>query len=563
VVRKNRRNEVIVPYSIGRRGQDPSNPIVPSVTVNLRRSALTFALILSLTILTISGRSVTAAEFGFAAPFGNHAVLQCERPVAIWGTGTPGLRITVRLSNGEATAATVSEDGRWQARLPAMRPSAKPLLLTAQQGTTTVSAEDVLIGDVWVVAGGAGVTSSTQTRASAQILSDESKAGDLSHIRAFLVDPRVAADTDGLPATGGWVTAEGQGLAKIGPLGLHFARQLSRPVSRPIGIIQISFPGVRIASWLPSQVVADHPGAEQIRNWRWELERRRARLDAGYLKEVEEYKRIRDRALSAGSSTEGIQVPRRALAPDNPDTPTSVYYGMVRPLQPYSIRGMVWEHGIEDAVRDWAAAYGNLLTAMIEGWRRDWSNSGQSAFPVYIIQLPNYERGDSWAWPVLRDSQRFATQKTEGTGLVVTFGIGDQVSQINPERRTIAGRLAIMARGHAYGGGGVFTGPVYRSMKVEDDTMVLNFDHVGSGLDSRDGESIRHFTIADRYKGFFPAQVEVIGKSQIRVWSQHVQNPVAVRYAWGKAPDGPNFSNREGLYAGPFRTDERELRASR
>jgi sialate O-acetylesterase len=88
---------------------------------------------------------------------------------------------------------------------------------------------------------------------------------------------------------------------------------------------------------------------------------------------------------------------------------------------------------------------------------------------------------------------------------------------------------------------------------VKGNKVILTFDHVGEGLKSRGGKPLDWFTIAGADKKFVPAKAKIT-RNRIVVVSEQVAKPVAVRFAWNKTAR-PNLMNKDGLPAGPFRTD--------
>jgi sialate O-acetylesterase len=94
---------------------------------------------------------------------------------------------------------------------------------------------------------------------------------------------------------------------------------------------------------------------------------------------------------------------------------------------------------------------------------------------------------------------------------------------------------------------------MYQSMAVEGNKIRLKFDHVGGGLTASDNKPLSDFTIAGADQKFVPATARIDGNTVI-VQSDHVAQPVAVRFAW-RDDATPNFANKEGLPASPFRTD--------
>jgi len=244
------------------------------------------------------------------------------------------------------------------------------------------------------------------------------------------------------------------------------------------------------------------------------------------------------------------QPQRPAIARGNPNVPTVLHNAMIHPLIPDGIRGAIWYQGESNASR--AYQYRTLFPTMIRDWRAKW---GQGDFPFLFVQLANWkavepEPGES-DWAELREAQ-LMTLALPNTGMAVTIDIGE-ADNIHPQNKQDVGkRLGLAARHVAYGETLVYSGPIYRSMRVERNTIRLRFDHVGSGLVAKDG-ALTGFAIAGTDKKFVWADARIDGDTVV-VSSSKVLNPVAVRYAWAINPVC-NLYNKEGLPASPFRTD--------
>jgi sialate O-acetylesterase len=224
---------------------------------------------------------------------------------------------------------------------------------------------------------------------------------------------------------------------------------------------------------------------------------------------------------------------------------------MIAPLAPYAIQGAIWYQGESNAPR--AFHYRKLLPAMIADWR---SAFGQGDFPFLIVQIAPYDREQTKSpdsqFAEIRDAQLYISQKVPKSALVVTIDVGDE-QDIHPRRKEPVGaRLALAARGVAYGENVEYSGPIYDTMSVADNKIRLRFKHLGSGLLAKDGPLVG-FTIAGEDQKFHAAKAQIEGDT-IEVHSDAVSKPVAVRYAWLPYPEG-NLWNRDGLPASPFRTD--------
>ena len=233
--------------------------------------------------------------------------------------------------------------------------------------------------------------------------------------------------------------------------------------------------------------------------------------------------------------------------------PAALFNGMVAPLIPYALKGVIWYQGESNAGRP--EEYEALQVAQIADWRHQWE---QPDLPFLYVQLPNFMDVDYMPsesnWALMREAQLKALS-VPNTGMAVTIDLGEW-NDIHPDRKKPVGdRLALAALKVAYGNDEVVaSGPVYRSSSVEGGRVIIQFDHVGSGLVSNDGEPLKWFAIAGADKEFVWAEAKIEGDSVI-VWSDQVGNPKYVRYAWMDNPLGANLYNQEGLPASPFRTD--------
>ena len=227
----------------------------------------------------------------------------------------------------------------------------------------------------------------------------------------------------------------------------------------------------------------------------------------------------------------------------NANAPTVLYNGMIAPLLPYAMRGVIWYQGEANVGRE--LQYRSLFPAMIADWRRRW---GEGNFPFLFVQIAPF-RGMT---PEIREAQLLTLQHTPNTAMAVTIDVGD-ADDIHPANKVPVGaRLALAARALAYGEDVEYSGPIYRDLRIDGAKAVLTFAHVAGGMVAPGGE-LRGFSIAGADGAFHPAEAVIAGDT-VEVSSPDVAKPVAVRYAWANVPDG-NLFNTAGLPASPFRTD--------
>jgi sialate O-acetylesterase len=254
----------------------------------------------------------------------------------------------------------------------------------------------------------------------------------------------------------------------------------------------------------------------------------------------------------------GGKLPPAPMGPGHPHSPSGLYNAMIYPIAPYALKGFIWYQGETNASR--AYQYRKLLPAMINDWRILWKDPN-----LYfgIVQLANFmavlpDPSES-AWAELREAQAISAFNDPLNGLAVTIDIGE-ADDIHPKNKQDVGkRLAFWSLKKVYAqnsfneGTDIFSGPVMQNYEITGDTISISFDHVGKGLIAQ-GDSLHGFTIAGEDKNFFWAQAIIEGNN-VRVWSDKVKKPAAVRYAWANNPIC-NLYNSGGLPAVPFRTDD-------
>ncbi len=234
--------------------------------------------------------------------------------------------------------------------------------------------------------------------------------------------------------------------------------------------------------------------------------------------------------------------------------PMGLYNGMISPLLNYTIKGVIWYQGESNAERP--LEYQKLFPAVITDWREKW-NLGN--FPFLYVQLPNFMEAKAQPfesnWAELREAQ-LKTLSVPNTAMAVAIDIGEW-NDIHPlNKEDVGKRLALAAQRVAYGDKTVvYSGPIYKSIKIEGNKIIVTFENTGSGLVVKGGGELKYFAIAGADKKFVWANAEIVG-DKVVVWNDKVTNPLAVRYAWADNPEGANLYNKEGLPASPFRTDK-------
>lgn len=235
----------------------------------------------------------------------------------------------------------------------------------------------------------------------------------------------------------------------------------------------------------------------------------------------------------------------------NPNSPTFLFNAMLHPLIPYAIKGAIWYQGESNAGE--AFQYRDLMPLMITDWRNRWGYD----FPFYMVQLASFTAKQTTpvesAWAELREAQT-QTLHLQNTGMAVTIDIGEEFDIHPKNKQEVGRRLALAARAQTYGEKLPYSGPMYKSYKIEGNKIRIFFDHIDGGLKTANGEQPKGFTIAGVDHKFHWADAVMEGNTMV-VSSPEVALPVAVRYAWADYPVC-NMYNGADLPMSPFRTDD-------
>jgi len=468
-------------------------------------------------------------------------VLQSGMETPIWGTADPGERVTVAMGDQQIATAADSE-GKWKVSL-AQWESGGPFEI-AIVGNNKITLKNILVGEVWVCSGQSNMQWAVKNSTDPE---QEIAAANHPMIRLFSVKRTVSGEPLD-DVEGSWSECSPETIAMFSAVGYYFGRSLHKELDVPIGLIHTSWGGTPAESWTSTPMLESDPVFKPIVDtWNQRMEE--------YPQKMEEHKEnlARWEEESKKAEAEGKKAPGRPWAPMGPDhpwRPAGLYNAMIAPLIPYGIKGAIWYQGESNAGR--AYQYRKLFPAMIYDWRRSW---GQGDFPFLFVQLANFMKIDPLpvesAWAELREAQ-LMTLSLPNTGMAVIIDIGE-TDDIHPRNKQDVGRrLALWALAKTYDDDIVYSGPIYKSMTVKKDRIVLRFDHVGDGLVAKGGE-LKGFAVAGQDMKFVWADAEIKG-NKVVVWSDKVLRPIAVRYAWSNNPVC-NLYNEAGLPASPFRTD--------
>lgn len=425
-----------------------------------------------------------------AAVFSAHMVLQRRQPIAVFGTGTPGLSVRATLSTQDGTASIrtkdstlsrvsavcgVNPDGSWTIELPAIE-SAGICSLKIENvhddghddahGDAVVF-DDVAVGEVWVASGQSNIEYILRNDAeAARAIVDSSDA----RLR-FINIPKAGVVDDALrreERNTSWQPCSPQTSGDMSAIAYYFATELRARLDHdvPVGIVDCYVGGTSVTCWMSEATLrSSEAGRGYLSRYHAAVagksdEQMHREMDA-WSTTFNAWNNAIERAKTANP---GIGWPelneQYGECPWPPPMttfsqyrPTGPYQAMVSRLAPYSVKGVLWYQGEDDAA--YAGLYGTLLRAMIADWRTLWHDAG---LPFIIMQLPRWiskadaeATHDDRSWARLRQAQREVADTTSNVALTGAIDLGE-FDNIHPVvKRPFGLRLARTAMAEIYG----------------------------------------------------------------------------------------------------------------
>lgn len=438
--------------------------------------------------------------------FSDNMVLQQKDSVPFWGTDEPGLLVSITTSWGTETTTRTNADGEWKTQLTTPKAGGPYNVYITGSGKDTL--ENVLIGEVWLAAGQSNMHiplkgyRNTPIEGSMEALANSRN----SNIRFFRINrnPTLSPEDD---VNGEWKESTPANAQEFSAVGYFFADRLQRSLDVPVGIITTSWGGSKVQAWLGEESVKKFPELNI----------------PGVL----------------GDS-----------AKDKRTTPTSLFNGMLFPLQDYSIKGFLWYQGESDRETE---NYQEYFTELISSWREQWKDE---SLPFYFVQIApfSYEElnpvpgGDAAR---VRNAQLQTYLKVPGTGMVVTMDAGDCLD-VHPARKKVVGdRLAYWALADAYGWEIPHESPVFKKAvySKEDGVVKVYFDHAPLGFIKQ--EDIKGFSISDNGKTFEKTSAQ-IGRDGSIIIPVKDGSSKFIRFGFGDCIQ-TNLKNTYGFPASPFK----------
>ncbi len=508
--------------------------------------------------------------------FQANMVLQRDKPISIWGWANVGENVTVSFGGNETAAAT-AEDKTWRVSLPAMTVNAQPQKMTIQGANKTLTLDNILIGDVWVLGG----------QSNMEFPLDRIENGELEIISANFPNIRILTvpamnGPDSQPGfarlhewsgwfkqhyrKGDWDECSPEIVRELSAIGYVFARRIHMASQVPIGVIDASRGGTTVETWVPDAVLRkiDSPQLSGVlQEWdqkvaTWDSQ---ADLDGriqSHRQKVERFKK-EGRPMPANETQPTDLRPGPAM---DQNRPGNCYASMIGPLAGLQIKGAIFHQGYNNCFNGTPGTimYRHVFPEMIASWRAAF-NDPQMPFGILSLctegpvqTLDNYCEMMANPGPFIREAQyqTFLDLYKAGDkniGFTSTYDLRRR--WYHPQLKIPAGeRIARWALASQYGFERSirWKPPIAVGMTIKNNRIELQLDEPASAVD--DGGPILGFAVAGEDRQFHPATAEHLvtgnndrGQAQtdkkvLVLSSPMVPKPLHYRYAWGRSPLG-------------------------
>jgi len=473
----------------------------------------------------------------------DHAVLQRDRPIHLWGWATPGAHLTLRFHQQTLTGE-VDALGKWSVYLQP-ETAGGPYVLSISGDGPEVMASDLLVGDVWFASGQSnmefpleGFGAGTPLKNQAQ----EIAAATNPRLR-LLVAEHKSSDFPLNDITTTWTECAPETAKNFSAVAYFFGREIAAKENVPIGLIDSTWGGTPADSWISLDTLGSNAQLLPAFASRASF----ADLQTDAAAQTEANKRDAEAAKAAGKPA-----PSQPWQPfETSWLPAGLYNGMIAPFTPMTVKGFLWYQGEANSSPDRAPYYDSLFAALIGDWR---SHFAQGNLPFLYVQISSFSSpGEEWG--LVREQQR-RVLAIANTAMAVTLDIGNPNNVHPADKQTVGARLAVAARGMVYGEAVAYRGPLFReatTTRAADGTagMQVWFDH-GEGLTFH-GKAPSGFELAGPDHQFVAAQARQEGDTVV-VASPAVPHPAFVRYGWASVVTDSLY-NAQGLPASTFSSE--------
>jgi sialate O-acetylesterase len=470
-----------------------------------------------------------AANIELAPLFRDHAVLQAEQPVPIWGRAGAGETVTATFLDQTATARA-DQEGRWRVELSALAAGRAGDLVVRTDHESTIL-HDVMTGEVWLCAGQSNMQMPVRMAEGATEAAASQPSGDIRQFKVSIQTSSTPLENCG----GSWIKGSGETVGDFSAVAYYFARSLQARIKRPIGLVVAAKGGSPIESWFSPDVFRSNSSTKTLlRHWDEKLSRLAV-------------------ARPGKPPFEPAEFSVSAVGPGGYGEPGVLYNGMISPLIPFGVRGILWYQGEANTSQTFSPPdeYGAWFRTLIADFRNQW----RQELPFYFVQLPANNMPDrdhtAKTWATVRDGQASALTIPK-TGMAVTIDLGEPDSIHPTVKQPVGERLARLALKRTYGFDDVIdSGPVLASVETRNGALRLNFVSAGQKLKTRNQGPLEGFRLVTRDGRLVPVAAHIDGSTIICEVGHVPAHEIC--YAWEQNPASANLCDASGMPAAPFK----------
>lgn len=513
-----------------------------------------------------------AIELG--APFRDHAILQRDKPVPVWGWSNPGTEVTVTFSE-QTKKAIAGKDGKWIINLDPLKANSEPteMVITEAEGKT-VTLKDILVGEVWLASGQSNmqwpVGKCDVGGVLVKEINDRVKAGKevMPQIREVSIPGFEASLLPQEKSEASWST-DWQGFSAIS---FAFAYELERELKVPIGIVNCSFSMTPIQAW--AHCIGFRDGKDQFTK---DIYQKILVSDPATPEHKQAwdayYESLREWSKEAAEQVKkGMPVSKAPRVPgilSGNRGPTWLYNGKTHPMAPYAMRGVIWNQGYANGPEGFT--YRNYLHSLVRSFRLVWN---EPELPVYFHQFYNHAKAEGFsfdAFAEMRLGTWIAHLEIPNASMASQIDI---VGGVHYRQKIVPGqRLAYHALKNQYHKDVIANGPMYKDYRVEGNKLILELDHaegltVGGPAEDQSRshavvlenaeDQVKLFYLADNNKTWHQARIKIVGET-IELTAPGLKDPAGVAYGCTGVGTEPSIYNKAMLPLTPFIFFEHKL----
>ena len=517
---------------------------------------------LLLTLITLActfiGTSLYAEESAesslrLASIFNTGMVLQQKAAVPVWGWAEANSDVSVQFGD-QSLSTTSDENGDWKVTLKAMDADAAGKTLTVKSGGSTVTFDDVLIGEVWIAAGQSNMNAGGPNKDTGYypFYTSPADADKIAPVRMVRYGwgASLTPLSDNKPATVNYASWKNVSIADLKNVNTptQFARILRDKLKVPVGILHVSVSGTNQAAWMHRKTLEGFPSQKKENFYQEYLEVMTQKLAKD--------KKLNDWAGFEAAMAKYLANPkgRSPASSTVVNHPTALYNTRIHPLAPFAIKGAIWHQGEGGP----GGPYGERLAKMIQQWREHF---GQDFYFIWGT-LSDSSPDSPPLTPSIDYFYRSGTNRSIHTALkhfgddkkvemVDFFDLGDTDTHWLNKNES-GRRMALAALDLCYDQEYTYSGPRMTEINIKGSTAVVTFTLVGKGISyqaSLDG--ISGIVVKSKDGAFAWADVKVVDGKTLEISHPKGENIDSLGYAINRNPHETIF-NSEGLPATPF-----------